>query len=191
MARRRGPADLRAHAWHANALLLIAEGNRPEAKRSVSHGLRVIQEHLASLGGTELRARAAGQGSEVARLGVRLALDDKRPNELLRCAERLRASSLRYPPVRPPEDDWLVADLAELRRLRSQLRETRPSRVRVPTTSKGQRSRLKPGFGDVCWRLGESKWKAANSMSPIFAVPSTADYWWSTSASRVGSTPSR
>ena len=123
LARRRGTADLRARAWHANALLLMAEGNRPGAKRAVSHGLRVVQQHIASLGGTELRARAAGHGSKLARLGVFLALEDRRPGELLRCAERWRASSLRYPPVRPPGDDRLAADLAELRRVRSQLRD--------------------------------------------------------------------
>jgi tetratricopeptide (TPR) repeat protein len=123
MARRRGTADLRARAWHANALLLIAEGDRPGAKRAVSHGLRVVQEHLASLGGTELRARAASHGSELARLGTRLALEDRKPSEVLRSAERWRASSLRYPPVCPPEDDQLAADLAELRGIRSQLRD--------------------------------------------------------------------
>ncbi len=122
MARRRGPADLRAKAWHANALLLTAEGDRAGAKRAISHGLRVVNEYLATLGGTEVRAKAAGHGSELARLGVFLALEDKKPSEVLRYADRWRAISMRYPPVRPPDDDRLAADLAELRRLRSQLR---------------------------------------------------------------------
>jgi tetratricopeptide (TPR) repeat protein len=123
-ARRRGTADLRASAWHASALLLLAEGDRGGAKRALSQGLRVVEQHLASIGATELRARAAGHGSELARLGVALAIEERRPTEVLRWAERWRASSLRHPPVRPPEDDLLVTDLAELRRVRSQLRET-------------------------------------------------------------------
>lgn len=122
-ARRRGTADLRARAWQAQALLLLAEGDRGGARRALQRGLRVVDEHLASLGATELRARAAGHGSDLARLGVRLALEDRRPLELLRWAERWRASSLRRPPVRPPRDDRLVSELAELRRVRANLRE--------------------------------------------------------------------
>jgi CHAT domain-containing protein/tetratricopeptide (TPR) repeat protein len=122
MARRWGTADLRARAWHAYALLLLAEGDRSGAKRALSQGLRVVEEHLTSLGATELRARAAGHGSELARLGTRLALEERRPSALLCWAERWRANSLRFPPARPPEDDRLVADLAELRRVRWQLR---------------------------------------------------------------------
>ncbi len=120
---RRGTADLRARAWHARALLLLAEGDRAGAKRALSQGLQVVDQHLGSLGATELRARVAGHGSELARLGVFLALEERRPSEVLRWAERWRATSLRFPPVRPPPDERLVADLAELRRVNSQLRE--------------------------------------------------------------------
>lgn len=122
-ARARGTADLRARAWHAQALLLLAEGDRAGARRALERGLRVVDDHLASLGATELRAHAAGYGTDLARLGVRLALEDRRPLELFRWADRWRASSLRRPPVRPPRDDRLVSELAELRRVRSNLRE--------------------------------------------------------------------
>ena len=120
-ARRRGTADLRAQAWHAGALLLVAEGDRAGARRALAHGMRVIAEHQATLGATELRSRAAGHGSDLARLGIRLAVEDRRPADVLRWAERWRGSSLRHRPVRPPDDDQLVADLAELRRVRSQM----------------------------------------------------------------------
>jgi CHAT domain len=121
-SRRTGTADARAQAWYASALLCVAEGDRRRARRALSRGLRIVEEHIGTLGATELRARAAGQGSDLARLGVRLAVDERRPAELLRWAERWRASSLRQPPVVPPQDDQLMADLAELRRIRSQLR---------------------------------------------------------------------
>ena len=41
-ARHRGSADLRARAWHATALLRLAEGDRVGARRAVSSGLRVV-----------------------------------------------------------------------------------------------------------------------------------------------------
>ena len=53
-----------------------------------------------------------------------LALEDRDPARVLAWAERWRAGSLRVPPVRPPHDARLVADLAPLREVVSKLHET-------------------------------------------------------------------
>jgi tetratricopeptide (TPR) repeat protein len=122
-ARRRGTADLRARAWQATALLRLAEGDRPGAKRALARGIAVVDEHRASLGATELRAHASGHGIDLARLGIGLALEDGRPAEVLRWAERSRAGALRRPAVHPPDDEQLADDLAELRWVRTEMRE--------------------------------------------------------------------
>ncbi|MEA2971548.1 MAG: hypothetical protein QOG82_6 [Actinomycetota bacterium] len=122
-ARSRGTADLRARAWHATALLRLAEGDRSGAKRALARGIAVVDEYRATLGATELRAHASGHGIDLARLGVRLALDDGRSAEVLRWAERGRAGALRRPAVHPPDDEQLASDLAELRRVRTEARE--------------------------------------------------------------------
>lgn len=122
-ARRRGTAGLRAQAWHATALLRVADDDRAGARRALRAGLAIVDDHQAALGATELRAQAAGHGSELARLGVRLALEEHRAREVFAWAERWRAGSLRLPPVRPPDDKLLAADLAELRRLTTEARE--------------------------------------------------------------------
>ncbi len=122
-ARRRGTADLRARAWHATALLRLAEGDRPGARRALARGISVVDEYRATLGATELRAHASGHGIDLARLGVRLALEDGRPAQVLRWAERGRAGALRRPAVRPPDDERLATELAELRRIRTEARE--------------------------------------------------------------------
>jgi tetratricopeptide (TPR) repeat protein len=122
-ARRRGPAELRAQAWHAAALLSLAEGDRAGARRALTHGLGVVDRYRASLGATELRTGAAGHGAELARLGTRLALDDGRPAEVLRWAERWRAGALRRPAVRPPDDALVATELAELRAVDTEIRE--------------------------------------------------------------------
>ena len=122
-ARARGTADLRAQAWHATALLRVADGDVAGAKRALVRGMGVVDEYRASLGATELRAHAAGHGADLARLGLRLALDGGRPTEVFRWAERWRAGALRQPAVRPPDDEELAAALAELRAIRSELRE--------------------------------------------------------------------
>jgi tetratricopeptide (TPR) repeat protein len=115
-ARTKGTADLRAQAWHATALLRVADGNVAAAKRALNRGMAVVDEYRASLGATELRAHAAGHGADLARLGLRLALDGGRAAEVLRWAERWRAGALRHPAVHPPDDEKLASDLAELRR---------------------------------------------------------------------------
>ena len=54
-ARRRGSARLRVEAWHATALLRLADDDRAGAKRALRRGLAVVDEHRAALG----RHRAA------------------------------------------------------------------------------------------------------------------------------------
>ncbi len=132
-ARTVGSADCRAQAWHATALLRLAEGDRAGAKRALGRGITVVDEYRATLGGSELRARAAGHSADLARLGVRLALDGGRPAEVLRWVERGRAGALRRPPARPPDDGELAADLAQLRRIRTELRDAALNGGPTPT----------------------------------------------------------
>ncbi len=116
-ARRRGSAELRAAAWYAEALLRKANGDSRGASTAVKAGLRVVDEHAASLGATDLRVHAAGLGKELATFGVGLAIESGRPIAILESIERFRAGALRRRPVRPPSDAKLATDLAELRRV--------------------------------------------------------------------------
>ena len=122
-ARFKGTADLRARAWHAAALLRLADGDPAGAKRALARGIAVVDQYRSTLGASELRANAASHGAELARLGVKLAVDDGRPVEVLRWADRCRASALNQVAVRPPPDEALASALAELRRVRAELRE--------------------------------------------------------------------
>ena len=128
--RRRGPATLRARAWYAEARLRVADGNSRGALVAVRTGLRVLDEYRAALGATDLRAYASGHRTELAELGLRIALADGRPDRILNWAEQGRASHLLMRPVRPPEDPALLAALAELRATMAQLDETRGEQVR-------------------------------------------------------------
>jgi hypothetical protein len=120
-ARRSGLADRRARAWHAEALLRLSRGDRRGAKAALRAGLGAMERVRASLGASELRAHAAGLGDEVAALGLRLALQEHRPRQVLAWAERWRAGSLWLRPARPPDDAALAADLAELRQLTARM----------------------------------------------------------------------
>jgi CHAT domain-containing protein len=84
--------------------------------------MAVVDEYQASLGATELRAHASSLATDLARLGMGLALEERRAVDVLRWAERWRAGALSRPPVRPPDDDLLAAHLVELRQAQSDLR---------------------------------------------------------------------
>lgn len=112
--RRRGSAAMRAQAWHGEALLRLGEGDRRGAVSAVTAGLRILDEHQASLGATDLRASAAGRRTELTRLALRVALADGRAGHVLCWAERGRAQRLLHR-VSPPADPVLARHLAELR----------------------------------------------------------------------------
>ncbi|MCA2219242.1 CHAT domain-containing protein [Jidongwangia harbinensis] len=114
-ARRRGPATLRARGWYAQAQLRLATGNKRGATTAVRAGLRILDEHRATLGATDLRAHASGHRVELVDLGLRIALTDGRPGQIFAWAERGRASHLLLRPARPTDDPVLADLLAELR----------------------------------------------------------------------------
>jgi len=116
-ARRSGPVQLRIQAWHAEALLRSMRGDRRGADAALRAGLRILDGHRAALGATELRVHSSTHGTELARLGLRLALESADPGRVLAWAERWRAATLLLPPARAPEgvDAALRHDLTELR----------------------------------------------------------------------------
>lgn len=122
-ARRRGPAELRARAWHAEALLRHARGNRRGADAALRAGVRVLAQHVATLGATELRVHAAGRASELAGLGVQIALESGKAERVLRWAERCRAVGLRVPRARPLANGDVTDELTELRHVVSRIEE--------------------------------------------------------------------
>jgi hypothetical protein len=117
----RGAIGDRIEAWHVEALIRLAEGNPGGSQAAARAGLRVLEEHRAALGAADLRATASSIGSELAALGLRIALADPRPGPAFAWAETLRASSLRLAPVTPPDNPELGASLTELRQLTSEI----------------------------------------------------------------------
>ncbi|GGM78786.1 CHAT domain-containing protein [Dactylosporangium sucinum] len=114
-AHRRGPATLRARGWFAEALLRLDASDAAGAAGAVRAGLRILDEHAAALGATDLRVHSAAHRRELTELGLRMALRDGRPRRVLEWAERGRASRLEYRSIRPPADPRLADLLAELR----------------------------------------------------------------------------
>src|SRR5262249_22794613 len=100
---RRGNVGARIGGRHAGRLLRLARGDRAGALRSLRSGLRLLDDYRAAFAAAELRVSASGLGVELARAGLRLAVEDGDPRAVLWWSERQRASALRLPRVRPPE----------------------------------------------------------------------------------------
>jgi hypothetical protein len=98
-------------------MLRLLDDDQAGVRRAAQHGLQLVEEYRDSLGATDLRALASRRLSALADLGLRSALRDGRPALVLKWADRSRAAHLRRPPVSPPADATLAAELARLRRI--------------------------------------------------------------------------
>ncbi|RZU54505.1 CHAT domain-containing protein [Krasilnikovia cinnamomea] len=114
-ARTAGPADVRARAWLAEAMLRRAGGRPYGALRALSAGLRILEEHQATMGATELRAHVSAHRGALARLGVSISLAAGNARGVYQWTERGRAVSVLLRPVHPPADPVLARMLADLR----------------------------------------------------------------------------
>jgi tetratricopeptide (TPR) repeat protein len=124
-SRGRGPAISRATGWLAQALLCDLRKDDRAVARSCGRGLDLLDAHRLTLGATEMRARATFHGTELATMALVRAAASSRTAELVAWSERWRATALSTPPVRPPDDAELTAELALLRTVTARLEEAR------------------------------------------------------------------
>ncbi|MET0907984.1 MAG: tetratricopeptide repeat protein, partial [Ilumatobacteraceae bacterium] len=92
-ARDHGRPDRRASAWLATAMLRRSELDRGGARRAVTAGLDLLARHQTSLGATDLRVGATTHARRLAELGLEMALESRRPRDVLVWAERVRANA--------------------------------------------------------------------------------------------------
>ncbi|GEC18716.1 hypothetical protein PHY01_09990 [Pseudonocardia hydrocarbonoxydans] len=119
--RLRGPAASRAVGWLAVAMAADADGDARRLAHACGRGLRAVDELRGSMRSSELRAHVTVHGAELAAIAQRHALRRGSARQLLRWSERWRGSALVAPPVRPPADPAMGADLAALREITSRL----------------------------------------------------------------------
>jgi tetratricopeptide (TPR) repeat protein len=89
--------------------------HHPLGPDACARGLDAAEEHLHTLGATELRAYGTRYGYQLAALAQSHAVQRRDARQLLWWSERWRASALAVPPARPPDDRALATELAALR----------------------------------------------------------------------------
>lgn len=105
----------RCRADLVSARELAASGRDDDALAACSAAVDEFAELTAELGGTELRAHVALHVAQLVSAGLALAVRRRDPELSFEWSERQRAAALASPPVRPPDDEELAADLDRLR----------------------------------------------------------------------------
>lgn len=146
-ARGRGPAQVRVRAWHAQALLRLAEGDRRGAEAALRAGVRVAEEYQAAAGATDVRSSAAGHREALVDLGLGLAVGSRSARRVFAWAERGRASVLLTRPARPPADPEMRELLARLRSTTQEMEDVRTA-GRVPEALVRRQVRLERSVRD-------------------------------------------
>jgi tetratricopeptide (TPR) repeat protein len=128
------PAPLRLRVYEVRAARAASAGRPRDALRAAAEGLDLLAGWQQSFGALDLQASVAMQGSELVFAGLTAAARTRDPETLFAWSERARHLSQQVAPLRPPHDDALATDLAELRMLRADLAGqdwTTDARVRV------------------------------------------------------------
>lgn len=116
------PIQVRLHTRYVRALLSVARGDRPTARRQLRLGITELVSYQAQFGGVDLQTASAIHGVRLAELDVKLAMAHPTPAAVFAAFERSRAASQRLRTVVPPPDDATAQTLSELRRTVEALR---------------------------------------------------------------------
>ncbi|WP_449407236.1 CHAT domain-containing protein [Microbacterium maritypicum] len=115
------PTPLRLRAQEVRAARASAAGRDGLARRAAADGLDLLTAWQQSFGALDLQASVAMHGTDLMFAGLAAAARSHDPAVLFEWSERARHLSQQVAPVRPPRDETLAADLAELRMLRADL----------------------------------------------------------------------
>lgn len=113
------PVEVRLAAYEARAIRAVARGREREARRWAADGLDFLSEWQSDFGSLDLQTSVAMHGRALALAGLRSALRSGDPGLAFDWAERARLLAQSVVPLRPPPDQDLADDLAQLRMLRA------------------------------------------------------------------------
>jgi tetratricopeptide (TPR) repeat protein len=172
----RSPMWVRLLQRQVLADLAVASGRRGTALMHVRAGLAEVHAWQSSFGSLDLQTGVAGHGVRLGVRGLALAVESRKPAVLLEWSERARMLASRVQPVQAPEDEQLVADLAELRELASGEGRGDPVRETELRQRVRERAWQHRGSGEVADPVGLTELQAAlDPETALVAYVVTAD----------------
>ena len=166
--RRPGTARLatRMQSRYVDARLALASGRRSAGLAHIRRGLDELSQFRATFGSQDLQATSSVHGRDLARLGLRTAVEIGSPAAILQWLERARGVSTRLPAVRPPADPDFARELGAFRATFQQARQAVLSGRRDPALEARLRERRR--------RLQAMAWTAGGS-GAVQQPPTLAD----------------
>lgn len=114
---------IRLYARELRADVARASGRRAQASAQLRIGLEELHRHQASFGSLDLQTAVTRHARALAARGLADAVEEGRAISVFAWSERARALASRIAPVRPPRDDEAARLLAQLRFVRTELRQ--------------------------------------------------------------------
>lgn len=146
---RLAPIAVRLLDRDVRAELAAAEGRRAHALQHLRAGLADLHAWQSSFGSLDLQTGVAGAGRRLGVRGLALAVASRKPAVLFEWSERARMLASRVQPVRAPEDEQIVADLAELREMAAGSARRDPAREAELRQRVRERAWQHRGSGEV------------------------------------------
>lgn len=115
---RDAPLPERLLAREVRSARAAARGDDSRARRHAAEGIDELADWQRSFGSLDLATSLVMHGGGLVFAGLRSAVRSRRADVVFEWSERARHLSQQAIPVRPPPDEDLAADLAELRMLR-------------------------------------------------------------------------
>jgi len=109
------PVTTRLLTREVRAEVAEAQQQHARVRSYAKRGLGELHSWQTTFGSLDLQTSAVGHGQHLARLGLRGAMADSRPDVVFEWSERARALASRVSSLRPPPDPNLAADLTALR----------------------------------------------------------------------------
>ena len=122
----------RLHGRLLDGQVELAAGDRRAGLAHIRRGLDELSTFQATFGSQDLQAAASVHGRELARLGLRTAVETGSPAAIFQWLERARGVTTRLPAVRPPADPEFARELGEFRAGYEQARQAVLSGRRDP-----------------------------------------------------------
>lgn len=116
---RRTPLEVGLLAHELRAAYAAVEGREAAARRHAAAGLDLLDRTRHAVGSLDIQVSASMRGAGLITTGLASALRSGDHAAVFEWSERARSVSGSFPPLRPPPDPELAADLAELRVLRT------------------------------------------------------------------------
>lgn len=116
---RRTPLEVGLLAHELRAARAATEGREADTRRHAAAGLDLLDRTRHAVGSLDIQVSAAMKGAGLITTGLASALRSGNHAAVFEWSERARSVMGSFPPLRPPPDPELAADLAELRVLRT------------------------------------------------------------------------